>query len=65
MTAIDGDSLAGVSATTLWTRRNRATEAKRPVEDDADRATVRGGFGQSSKLDDDAGREAGQSDLRS
>jgi O-methyltransferase involved in polyketide biosynthesis len=30
MTAIDGNVLEGVSATTLWTLRNRATEAKRP-----------------------------------
>jgi O-methyltransferase involved in polyketide biosynthesis len=29
MTAIDGNVLEGVSATTLWTLRNRATEAKR------------------------------------
>lgn len=27
---IDGERLAGVSATTLWTLRNRATEARRP-----------------------------------
>lgn len=30
MTTVDGNSLAGVSATTLWTLRNRATAAKRP-----------------------------------
>jgi O-methyltransferase involved in polyketide biosynthesis len=30
MTTVDGNCLAGVSATTLWTLRNRATEAKRP-----------------------------------
>lgn len=30
MTMINGDILAGVSTTTLWTLRNRATEAKRP-----------------------------------
>ena len=29
MTVIDGNALQGVSATTLWTLRNRATEAKR------------------------------------
>lgn len=29
MTAIDGNTLEGVSATTLWTLHNRATEAKR------------------------------------
>lgn len=29
MTAIDGNSLEGVSATTLWTLHNRGTEAKR------------------------------------
>jgi hypothetical protein len=29
MTAIDGNVLEGVSATTLWTLRNRATETKR------------------------------------
>ena len=29
MTAIDGNSLDGVSATTLWTLHNRGTEAKR------------------------------------
>ncbi|MDR3658915.1 MAG: class I SAM-dependent methyltransferase [Mycobacterium sp.] len=29
MTRIDGNTLAGVSATTLWTLQNRATEAKR------------------------------------
>ncbi|HJT91026.1 MAG TPA: class I SAM-dependent methyltransferase [Mycobacterium sp.] len=29
MTAIDGNTLDGVSATTLWTLRNRGTEAKR------------------------------------
>jgi len=30
MTTVDGNCLAGVSATTLWTLRNRAIEAKRP-----------------------------------
>ncbi len=30
MTLIDGNTLDGVSATTLWTLHNRATEAKRP-----------------------------------
>lgn len=30
MTVIDGNSLDGVSATTLWTLHNRASEAKRP-----------------------------------
>jgi O-methyltransferase involved in polyketide biosynthesis len=30
MTTLSGDTLAGVSATTLWTLRNRATEAQRP-----------------------------------
>ncbi|MUM22035.1 class I SAM-dependent methyltransferase [Mycobacterium sp. CBMA271] len=30
MTRISGDSLEGVSATTLWTLHNRGTEAKRP-----------------------------------
>jgi O-methyltransferase involved in polyketide biosynthesis len=30
MTTIDGNTLAGVSATTLWTLRNRAIEAQRP-----------------------------------
>src|SRR5882757_5776294 len=29
MTVIDGNTLEGVSATTLWTLHNRATEAKR------------------------------------
>jgi hypothetical protein len=29
MTVIDGNTLEGVSATTLWTLNNRATEAKR------------------------------------
>ncbi|MDT5360069.1 MAG: hypothetical protein QOC69_1831, partial [Mycobacterium sp.] len=29
MTAIDGNTLEGVSATTLWTLHNRGTEAKR------------------------------------
>ena len=29
MTAIDGNTLDGVSATTLWTLHNRGTEAKR------------------------------------
>ncbi len=29
MTVIDGNTLEGVSATTLWTLRNRGTEAKR------------------------------------
>jgi O-methyltransferase involved in polyketide biosynthesis len=29
MTVIDGNTLEGVSATTLWTQRNRGTEAKR------------------------------------
>jgi O-methyltransferase involved in polyketide biosynthesis len=29
MTKVDGAILAGVSATTLWTLRNRAAEAKR------------------------------------
>lgn len=31
MTAIDGNTLEGVSATTLWTLHNRAGEAKRPA----------------------------------
>jgi len=30
MTTIDGNTLEGVSATTLWTLHNRGTEAKRP-----------------------------------
>lgn len=30
MTVIDGNTLGGVSATTLWTLHNRASEAKRP-----------------------------------
>ncbi|MGH3967519.1 MAG: class I SAM-dependent methyltransferase [Mycobacterium sp.] len=30
MPSIDGETLTGVSATTLWTLRNRATEAERP-----------------------------------
>jgi O-methyltransferase involved in polyketide biosynthesis len=30
MTKVDGNSLVGVSATTLWTLRNRAVEAKGP-----------------------------------
>ncbi|HZU49928.1 MAG TPA: class I SAM-dependent methyltransferase [Mycobacterium sp.] len=30
MTRVDGNSLLGVSTTTLWTLRNRAIEAKRP-----------------------------------
>jgi O-methyltransferase involved in polyketide biosynthesis len=30
MTVIDGNTLKGVSATTLWTLHNRGTEAKRP-----------------------------------
>ncbi len=30
MTRVDGNSLVVVSATTLWTLRNRAIEAKRP-----------------------------------
>jgi O-methyltransferase involved in polyketide biosynthesis len=29
MTVIDGNTLEGVSATTLWTLHNRGTEAKR------------------------------------
>jgi len=29
MTVIDGSTLEGVSATTLWTLHNRGTEAKR------------------------------------
>jgi O-methyltransferase involved in polyketide biosynthesis len=29
MTAIDGNTLEGVSATTLWTLHNRGSEAKR------------------------------------
>lgn len=36
MTVIDGNSLQGVSATTLWTLHNRATEAKRPGGDITD-----------------------------
>lgn len=31
MTVIDGSTLDGVSATTLWTLHNRATEARRPA----------------------------------
>jgi O-methyltransferase involved in polyketide biosynthesis len=30
MAALDGNTLDGVSATTLWTLHNRATEAARP-----------------------------------